>query len=524
MPFEQIGLSDPLVKGILATGYTAPTEIQAKAIPSAIEGKDIIGCAQTGTGKTAAFVLPMLNRLGHETRPKQKSPRALVLTPTRELAGQIEKAILRYGRYLDLKTVAIYGGVDIMAQTRKLRKGVDIVVATPGRLMDHTNRGNINFRRIEVLVLDEADRMLDMGFINDIRKILEVLPSKRQTMLFSATMSKEVKALAEGVQKSPVIIQIGEQRNPVETVTHHIYPVDQNQKKELLLHMLQKTKMFSVLIFSRTKHGADKISRGLDKAGISSVAIHSNRTQRQREGALEGFRRGKYQVMVATDIAARGIDVSGISHVINYDVPAYAEDYIHRIGRTGRAENKGDAITFVSREEEKYLFKIEKFIGRKFKYDKCEGFSYDMSRMPRLKEPGKDQKYKGKRKSGGKHAAAGSKQGGRVRTPSRKTNSRASGNSASSEGNSPKAKNQKSNRKFNTSGSNAAAGSTARKYGKKSKSADKGPAGEGTANSKKKFKSSKFKSKTAKAGNKPYNAKPKSGAKARPKKSRRVID
>jgi ATP-dependent RNA helicase RhlE len=504
MPFEEIGLSDPLVKGILATGYTAPTEIQAKAIPSAIEGKDIIGCAQTGTGKTAAFVLPMLNRLSHENRPKQKSPRALILTPTRELAGQIEKAIQRYGRYLDLKTLAVYGGVDIQAQTRKLRQGVDIVVATPGRLMDHTNRGNINFRRIEVLVLDEADRMLDMGFINDIRKILDVLPSKRQTMLFSATMSREVKALAkEGVQKSPVIIEIGEQRNPVETVTHHIYPVAQNQKKELLLHMMAKGKMFSVLIFSRTKHGADKISKGLDKAGIKSVAIHSNRTQRQRERALEGFRRGKYQVMVATDIAARGIDVSGISHVINYDVPAYAEDYIHRIGRTGRAENKGDAITFVCREEEKYLFKIEKFIGRKFKYEKCEGFSYDLSRMPKLKEPGKDQKYKGKRKSG-------------------KPQKRPAGKGVSSEGSSIKAKNQKSKRKFNTSGSNAA-GSKARKYGKKHKTADKGSTAEGSATSKKKFKSSKFKSKTAKAGNKPYNAKSKSGAKARPKKSRRVV-
>ena len=461
MPFEKIGLSDPLVKGILATGYTAPTEIQAQAIPSAIAGKDIIGCAQTGTGKTAAFVLPLLNRLGHENRPKQKSPRALIMTPTRELAGQVEKAIQRYGRYLDLKTVAIYGGVDIQAQTRKLRQGVDIVVATPGRLMDHTNRGNINFRRIEVLVLDEADRMLDMGFINDIRKILAVLPTNRQTMLFSATMSNEVKTLAkEGVQRSPVMIQIGEQRNPIETVTHHIYPVAQNQKKELLLHMMAKGKMFSVLIFSRTKHGADKISKGLDKAGIKSVAIHSNRTQKQRERALEGFRRGSYQVMVATDIAARGIDVTGISHVINYDVPAYAEDYIHRIGRTGRAENKGDAITFVCREEEKYLFKIESFIGRKFKYEKCEGFSYDMSRMPKLKEAGS------RPRSGRSVKGAKSAKGVKGKT-----------------------------------GGNAAAGSKARKYGKKRSAGEKGADAEHRgAKGAKGVKGAK--SKTAKAGNK----------------------
>ncbi|MBC8472611.1 MAG: DEAD/DEAH box helicase, partial [Planctomycetes bacterium] len=252
MPFKQIGLSDPLVQGILATGYTAPTEIQAQVIPSAIQGKDIIGCAQTGTGKTAAFVLPILNRLSHEKNQKKKSPRSLILTPTRELAVQIEKATLDYGRYLDIKTLAIYGGVDIKRQTKKLNRGVDIVVATPGRLMDHMQRGNINFKSVEVLVIDEADRMFDMGFINDVRKIVAVIPGNRQTMLFSATISKEVKILTEGIQHSPVIIQIGQPRNPADTVTQHIYPVEKSQKQDLLLHLLQNLQMYSVLIFSRT--------------------------------------------------------------------------------------------------------------------------------------------------------------------------------------------------------------------------------------------------------------------------------
>lgn len=401
MPFTQIGLSDPLVKGILATGYSAPTEIQAQAIPSAIAGKDIIGCAQTGTGKTAAFVLPTLNRLCHEKASRHKSPRALILTPTRELAGQIEQAILDYSRYLKIETLAIYGGVDIKAQIRKLGKGVDIVVATPGRLMDIMGRGNIDFHRIEVLVVDEADRMFDMGFIKDVRKIVAELPRKRQTMLFSATMSKEVKALTHGIQKSPVMIQIGQQRNPAKTVTQHIYSVDKHQKTKLLLHLLQQGHMYSVLVFSRTKRGADRISRSLAKAGVETVAIHSDRTQKQRQRAMEGFRAGKFQVMVATDIAARGIDVDDISHVINYDVPRYAEDYIHRIGRTGRAESTGDAITFVSGDEKVFLRQIEKFIGCKFKLEKCEGFSGSSSTTSASEGPSKNKKhqYKGKTKS-----------------------------------------------------------------------------------------------------------------------------
>jgi ATP-dependent RNA helicase RhlE len=377
MPFKTLGLSDPLVQGILATGYTAPTAIQAQAIPTAVEGRDIIGCAQTGTGKTAAFVLPMLNRLSHEHTQGGKRPvRSLILTPTRELAVQIEQCIHEYGRFLSLRTLAVYGGVSINRQLDSLHRGVDIIVATPGRLMDHMQRRSVNLSHIEILVIDEADRMFDMGFINDVRRIVGTLPTKRQTMLFSATMPPEVKKLAADMQKSPVMIQVGQQRNPIETITQHVYPVAKERKLELLLHMLKAGQMSSVLVFSRTKHGADKISKRLDRSGVVSVALHSGRSQNQRQSALDGFKNGKFQVMVATDIAARGIDVDGISHVINFDVPAFAEDYIHRIGRTGRASATGDALTFVGPDERKYLEQIERFIGRKLPMEKCPGFDH----------------------------------------------------------------------------------------------------------------------------------------------------
>ncbi|MFZ9023597.1 MAG: DEAD/DEAH box helicase, partial [Anaerohalosphaeraceae bacterium] len=367
MPFKTMGLADPLVKGILATGYTAPTDIQSQAIPAILDGKDIIGCAQTGTGKTAAFVLPMLHRL--ETVPpksKKKKPRVLVVTPTRELAVQIEQAVRGYGRYMELRTLAVYGGTRIETQMKALRRGIDVVVATPGRLLDLINRGVMNLSLVEVLVLDEADRMFDMGFITDIRKIVKEIPDKRQTLLFSATMPNAIKKLTESIQKSPVMIQIGRQHNPIETITQHIFPVPKAQKMDLLLHLIEREEMDSVLVFSRTRRGADRICKKLKQNYVEAVAIHSDRTQGQRLKALEGFKRGKYQVLVATDIAARGINVEGISHVVNFDVPGYAEDYIHRIGRTGRATATGDAITFVSEEEGLNLRKIERFIETKF--------------------------------------------------------------------------------------------------------------------------------------------------------------
>ncbi|MBM4028498.1 MAG: DEAD/DEAH box helicase [Planctomycetes bacterium] len=377
MPFTHLGLSDPLLRGVLASGYTTPTEIQCEAIPAALTGQDIIGCAQTGTGKTAAFVLPILSRIFRdEPVPGQKRAiRSLILTPTRELAVQIERCIVNYGRYVGVRSLAIYGGVEIRKQLETLRRGVDIVVATPGRLMDHMRRGSIDFKAVEVLVLDEADRMFDMGFIDDVYRIIRTLPEQRQTLLFSATMPPEVRQLAAGVQKNPQTIQIGRQHNPIETITQHVHAVLRQQKIDLLLHMLQNRPMQSVLVFSRTKHGADKIHRKLEQAGIVSVALHSGRSQAQRQHALDGFKKGKYQVMVATDIAARGIDVRGISHVVNFDVPLYARDYIHRIGRTGRAFHEGDAITLVAPDEQEYLRKIEQFIGQRFRPEEYEGFT-----------------------------------------------------------------------------------------------------------------------------------------------------
>jgi ATP-dependent RNA helicase RhlE len=387
MPFTKFGLLDPLVQGVLAAGYVIPTEIQSQAIPAAINGEDIFGCAQTGTGKTAAFVLPMLHRIYGQTSAKHKQIKSLILTPTRELAVQIENSVAAYGRFLDVRALAVYGGVSIEKQIKTLHRGVDVVIATPGRLLDLMNRQSIWLSTVEVLVVDEADRMFDMGFIADIRKIIASVPKERQTMLFSATLSKEVRQLTADIQKQPKMIQIGRERNPAETVTQHIYPVPKEQKLALLLHMLEYGDMDSVLVFSRTRHGADKISRKLTQSDINAVAIHSGRSQSQRLSALEGFKRGKYQVLVATDIAARGLNVEGISHVINYDVPAFAEDYIHRIGRTGRASATGDAVTFVSTDEMQHLRKIEKFINRKFEMEACQGFNYSKSLA--LRKPAK---------------------------------------------------------------------------------------------------------------------------------------
>jgi len=377
MGFTTFGLSEQIMKGIRAAGYTVPTPIQKLAIEPALAGNDVIGCAQTGTGKTAAFVLPMLQRLSaaDATQGRERHPRALVLTPTRELCQQVQDAVAKYGRFLSIRSVSIYGGVSMENQLKLLRRGTDIVVATPGRLLDHMQRRTVDLSKIQVLVLDEADRMLDMGFINDVRKIIKEIPAKRQTFLFSATLSPEINSLAANILRDPHTVSAGERRNPVETIEQHFYSVPQEAKMDLLFHALDAEKMQSVLIFSRTKHGADKICKRLERANVNAVAIHSNRTQSQRERALDGFKQGKFRVLVATDIAARGIDVNGISHVINYDIPPFAEDYIHRIGRTGRAGATGDAITFVGRDEQQYLRRIEQYVGKKIPLKSYPGFT-----------------------------------------------------------------------------------------------------------------------------------------------------
>ncbi len=384
MPFISLGLSERLVRGVRAAGYAAPTEIQTQAIPMVISGSDVIGCAQTGTGKTAAFLLPILHRLSDNARQGgRRNVRALIVTPTRELALQVEDAVRQYGQFTQLKSIAIYGGVSMEPQVTALRRGVDVVIATPGRLLDHTNRRSLDLSGVEIVVLDEADRMLDMGFIHDVRKIIGLLPTDRQTLLFSATMSENIRDLAGSVLRKPKHIQVGERRNPADSVEQHVYPVPHELKMELLLHVLRTEQIESVLVFSRTKHGANRIATRLERNGVKAAVLHSDRSQSQRIRALEAFKKGEVNVMVATDIAARGIDVEGISHVINFDTPAFAEDYIHRIGRTGRATSTGDALTFVSDGEEDNLKKIERFIGRRFTRKQYPGFSYE----PRKQTP-----------------------------------------------------------------------------------------------------------------------------------------
>ncbi len=373
MSFLHLGLSDRLVDGVRAAGYAVPTSIQSQTIPHALEGKDLVGLAHTGTGKTAAFALPMLQRLS-QRQSGHRAVRGLILAPTRELAKQVEDSITSVGRYVDLHVLSIYGGVRMENQIKRLQRGIDIVVSTPGRLLDHLSRRTINLSHVEMLVLDEADRMVDMGFINDVRKIVTYLPQERQTLLFSATMPEPIRNLTATLQRNPVTVQVGTPSNPAETITQFFYSVPQEQKLDVLAYIIEKEKMECVLVFARTKRGADRLSKKLERRGLSTVALHSDRTQAQRQRALAGFKERRFRVMVATDIAARGIDVEGISHVVNFDTPAFAEDYIHRVGRTGRAGAKGDAITFVSGAERGYLRGIEKLMGKRLELKTYEGF------------------------------------------------------------------------------------------------------------------------------------------------------
>jgi ATP-dependent RNA helicase RhlE len=376
MPFSKLGLSPKVVEGVRAAGYTEPTPIQLRGIPLILQGRDCIGAAQTGTGKTAAFALPMLSRLG-----EHGALRALVLEPTRELAAQVETAIRDYGRFTPLRTVVIFGGTGYGRQDQALRQGADIVVATPGRLLDQMQRKMLRLDRIEILVLDEADRMIDMGFLPDVRKIIDRCPRARQTMLFSATIPPEIEQLCKWALRTPETIEIGLRRAPAENVTHALYPVDTGQKQQLLEELLKRTDFDQVLIFCRTKHGADRVARKLQQQDHAVAVLHSNRTQNERVRALDGFRDGRYEVMVATDIAARGIDVEQISHVINFDVPHHPEDYVHRIGRTGRAQSVGDAFTIMTAEDIQDVAAIEHFIGQKIPRVKLENFNYEFTRL-----------------------------------------------------------------------------------------------------------------------------------------------
>jgi ATP-dependent RNA helicase RhlE len=370
--FDTLGLTEDVLKAVRDAGYTTPTPIQAQAIPLVLKGRDVMGLAQTGTGKTAAFTLPIVDRL----IDGPKRTRALVLTPTRELCVQVEESVQKYARHSELTVVSVYGGVPLDPQQRKLRDGVDIVVATPGRLIDHLERQNVVFDDLEVLVLDEADRMLDMGFAPQINRIVADVPKYRQTLLFSATMPPEVEALARKYLRKPVVVQVGRRSQAASTVTHAVYPVPRDRKSALLASLLREEALDSVLVFTRTKHGADRVVRHLEREGIEATAMHADKTQPQRTKALEDFKSGKVRVLVATDIAQRGLDISDITHVVNYDVPQQAEDYVHRIGRTGRAQKEGDAFTFMSPDEIAMVRSIERVIGQPIPRISVPGFDF----------------------------------------------------------------------------------------------------------------------------------------------------
>lgn len=375
MPFRELGLEARILKAVQEAGYTEPTPIQQEAIPLVHSGRDVIGIAQTGTGKTAAFTLPILSGLAGPDEPRRRrGTRVLVIAPTRELVVQIKENVEIYAKHLPFKVATVFGGVGEQPQIRALRAGTDIVIACPGRLLDLMNRGCADFSQLQFLVLDEADRMLDMGFLPDIRRIVKRLPKERQTLMFSATLSREIEALTHEFQRSPKKVQIGRRSNPAETVTQWVYEVPKSSKTPLLLHLLQDSEMDMVLIFSRMKHAADRLARQLEQKGIRTATLHSNRSQNQRLKALKDFKSGLVRVLVATDIAARGIDVDGISHVVNYDFPAHPEDYVHRIGRTGRAHAVGDAISFVTPDDRSGLRALERFIGRGILRKHAEGF------------------------------------------------------------------------------------------------------------------------------------------------------
>lgn len=374
MSFQSLGLSDALLKAISKKGYTTPSPIQEKAIPVVLEGKDVLASAQTGTGKTAGFTLPMLQLLTQTEARRRRPIRALVLTPTRELAAQVYDNVRAYSEFLDIRSTVIFGGVNQKPQVRTLRQGVDILIATPGRLLDLQSQGELSLSKIEFLVLDEADRMLDMGFVRDIKKVISLVPRKRQTLLFSATFSKSIKELASNMLYKPVLVEATPENTTAEKVIQTTYRVDKSKKTALITKFIKEGNWDQVLVFTRTKHGANRLSQKLDKAGITSAAIHGNKTQNARTKALAGFKKGTIRVLVATDIAARGLDIPLLPYVINYELPNVPEDYVHRIGRTGRAGASGQAISLVGVDEKEYVRGIEKLLGERLPSNIIPGF------------------------------------------------------------------------------------------------------------------------------------------------------
>jgi ATP-dependent RNA helicase RhlE len=388
MSFKSLGLSDALLKSVNKKGYTDPSPIQTKVIPVVLDRKDVLASAQTGTGKTAGFALPILQLLSEDKTANRKNIRALILTPTRELAAQVHEDVRSYGEYLDLKSTVVFGGVNANPQINALHRGIDILIATPGRLLDLQNQRALSLSNVEILVLDEADRMLDMGFLRDIKRILNLIPGKRQNLLFSATFSKEIKQLAGGFMNNPILVEASPQNTTAEMVNQIVYVCDKARKPSLITKLIAEGDWSQVLVFTRTKHGANKLSEKLEKSGISSAAIHGNKTQNARTRALDNFKKGTIRVLVATDIAARGLDIPLLPHVINFELPNVPEDYVHRIGRTGRAGASGDAISLVSHDELEYVRGIEKLLGQKLEQQTIRG--YEPSENPPEEKPKAD--------------------------------------------------------------------------------------------------------------------------------------
>ncbi len=374
MSFSELGLNEGLLNAVARLGYSTPTPIQQRAIPAVIEGRDLLAAAQTGTGKTAAFTLPILQRLSCQTDHRSKNPRVLVLTPTRELAAQVGESVREYGGDMRLRSTIIFGGVSAVPQLKALRQGVDVLIATPGRLLDHVQQGNIDLSEIQVFVLDEADRMLDMGFIHDIRKVIKRLPERRQNLLFSATFSPEIRKLAKSFIENPVEIDVAPRNSTAELIDQKLIYVAKHQKRELLSWMIGKNNWQQVLVFTRTKHGANRLCQQLEMDGLTSAALHGNKSQGARTKALQGFKTGAVRVLVATDIAARGLDIDQLPHVINYELPNVPADYVHRIGRTGRAGLQGEALSLVSTDERPFLRDIQKLLNRQIPELKIEGY------------------------------------------------------------------------------------------------------------------------------------------------------
>ncbi|MDF0751837.1 DEAD/DEAH box helicase [Marinobacter sp. 71-i] len=397
MSFSSLGLSEQLVRATTDQGYETPSPIQAKAIPAVLSGRDVMAAAQTGTGKTAGFTLPLLQRLAENPRTG-KGPRVLILAPTRELAAQVHDSVALYSKYMPTKSAVVFGGVKINPQMMKLRKGLDVLVATPGRLMDLYQQNAVRFNEVEILVLDEADRMLDMGFIRDIRKILALLPAKRQNLLFSATFSKEIRTLAEGLLDNPVQVEVAARNTAAESIVQSVYPVDQSQKTALLSKLVRDNAWEQVLVFTRTKHGANRLTQKLERDGITAAAIHGNKSQGARTRALADFKQGEVRVLVATDIAARGLDIKQLPQVVNFELPNVPEDYVHRIGRTGRAGESGHALSLVSADEGSMLAGIERLLKKQLPRKSVEGFE-PTNNLP-LKPKGKPDPSRARNRNG----------------------------------------------------------------------------------------------------------------------------